>query len=109
MTWDQVREEADQSRKILSQQLGEMPKYFAYPYGDAESAGSREFGIMQDLGFTTSTTTRKAELFPEHADHLQALPRISLNGDYQLKRYVDLFLSGAPFAISNKFQRLVTA
>ena len=103
---DQVQEEADQGRKILIQQLGEDPKHFAYPYGDSGSAASREFEIMRDLGFTTSTTTRKAVLFPEHADHLQALPRVSLNGDYQSARYVDLFLSGAPFALSNKFQRL---
>ncbi len=103
---DQVREEADQGRKILADQLGERPEHFAYPYGDAGSAASREFQIMQDLGFKTSTTTRKAVLFPENADHLQALPRVSLNGDFQSQRYVRLFLSGAPFALSNKFHRL---
>jgi len=104
---DQVREEADHSRKILAEQLGEEVKHFAYPYGDFGSAASREFEIMQELKFTTSTTTRKAMLFPEHAEHVQALPRVSLNGDFQSRRYVRLFLSGAPFALSNKFQRLV--
>lgn len=106
LSLEQVREEADQGRSILARQLGEEPRHFAYPYGDAGSAAVREFEIMQDLGFATSTTTRKGMLFPEHADHLQALPRVSLNGDYQAERYVRLFLSGAPFALSNKFQRL---
>jgi len=46
---DQVREEAGQGRKILTQQLGEQAKHFAYPYGDKGSAASREFEILQDL------------------------------------------------------------
>ncbi len=104
---DHVKEEAGRGREILREQLGEIPKHFAYPYGDAGSAARREFDIMQELGFVTSTTTRKAVLFPEHAEHLQALPRVSLNGDYQTQKYVRLFCSGAPFALSNKFKRLV--
>ena len=107
LTSDQVREEVEQGRKIIAQHLGEEPGHFAYPYGDARSAASREFEIMQDLGFKTSVTTRKGVLFSEHADHLQAIPRVSLNGDYQSEKYVQLFLSGAPFAFSNKLQRLV--
>ncbi len=103
----QVYKEADRGRKILTQHLDKEIGHFAYPYGDVGSAGSREFEIMQDLGFNTSVTTRKGVLFPEHSDNLQALPRVSLNGDYQLQKYVRLFLSGTPFAFSNKFQRLV--
>lgn len=109
LTLDQVRDEAKRGREILIDQLGEKPKHFAYPYGDAGSAARREFEIMQELGFTTSTTTRKGVIFPEHRDHLHALPRVSLNGDYQHERYIELFLSGAPFAISNKFKRLVVS
>jgi hypothetical protein len=29
-----------------------------------------------------------------------ALPRVSLNGDYQHPRYIKVFLSGAPFALA---------
>ncbi|MCK5189047.1 MAG: hypothetical protein KAR12_03220 [Methylococcales bacterium] len=79
---------------------------FAYPYGDKTSAGTREFNIIKELGYDTATTTRKGVLFPEHAQHLQALPRISLNGDYQKNRYIRLFLSGAPFAFLNRFRHI---
>jgi hypothetical protein len=34
---------------------------------------------------------------------------VSLNGDYQALRYVDLYLSGAPFALWNRFRRIDAA
>ena len=102
----QMRTEITESCDAIEQQLKEAPQHFTYPYGDTGSAAAREFSTAQALGFKTSTTTRKGLLFPEHSDHLQALPRVSLNGDYQLSRYVRLFLSGAPFALWNRFKRL---
>lgn len=102
----EVSDDASQGREILMRRLGREPAHFSYPYGDRASAGPREFSIIKDLGFATATTTRKGVLFPEHREHLHALPRISLNGDYQLKRYIPLFLSGAPFALWNRFRRL---
>ncbi len=102
----QVTDDASQGRDILKRHLGKEPSHFCYPYGDRTAAGAREFSIIKKLGFATATTTRKGVLFPEHREHLHALPRISLNGDYQQKRYIPLFLSGAPFALWNRFRRL---
>ena len=102
-----VIEEVTRSREIIEQRIGQRPEHFSYPYGDERSAAGREFRLVESLGFKTATTTRKAMLYPEHADHLTALPRISLNGEYQSPHYTRLFLSGAPFALSNRFQRLV--
>ena len=103
---DQACDEAESSRKQIAERTGHTPTHFTYPFGDRSSAGRREFDIAKQLGFATATTTRKGMVFPEHADHLHALPRVSLNGDYQDRRYVHLFLSGAPFALSQRFQRL---
>lgn len=108
LSYDDVREEADKSRSIIAARTGSNPVHFAYPFGDPSSAAQREFDAMGELGFETATTTRKGVLFPEHVDHLHALPRVSLNGDYQTQRYVRLFLSGAPFALAQQFQRLNT-
>ena len=99
-------EEVDASRRVIAGKTGIEPRHFAYPYGDSGSAGSREFSIVRSLGFDTATTTRKGVLFPEHAAHLHALPRVSLNGDYQTARYVRLFLSGVPFALRRRFRHL---
>lgn len=99
--------EVNGSRDRLAEMLGEVPRHFSYPYGNAPSASEREFEHVRELGFDTATTMRKAVLFPEHAAHLSALPRISLNGDYQSDHYTKLFLSGAPFALSNRFQKII--
>ena len=103
---ENIHKEASESRTIISNQLGSVPKHFSYPYGDHSSAAIREFNIIRDLGFSTATTTRKGLLYPEHAQHLHALPRVSLNGSYQMQRYITLFLSGAPFALWQRFHRL---
>jgi peptidoglycan/xylan/chitin deacetylase (PgdA/CDA1 family) len=103
---EEVRAEATRSRDIISARIGHTPRHFAYPYGDPPSARRREFRIVKELGFSTATTTRKGLLFPDHTEHLHALPRVSLNGEYQRRRYVELFLSGAPFALRRAFQRL---
>jgi hypothetical protein len=50
-------------------------------------------------------TTQKGVLFRAHRPHLTALPRVSLNGDYQSLTYTALDLSGARFALWNKFQQ----
>jgi peptidoglycan/xylan/chitin deacetylase (PgdA/CDA1 family) len=81
----------------------------AYPLGDAGSAGPREFALAAELGFKTAVTTRSGVLFSEHREHLTALPRVSLNGHFQAIRYVDVLLSGAPFALMNGFRRVDAA
>lgn len=106
---DRAREEMRRGADILRQKLGRWPRHLSYPYGDAASAGSREFRIARELGFKTAVTTRKGVLFPEHAEHLTALPRVSLNGEYQAPLYTKLFMSGVPFAIWNGFRRVDAA
>lgn len=101
-----VLDEMEGSRSRLAEWLGEVPRHFSYPYGDAGSAGPREFDAARDLGFETGVTTRKGVLHPEHRDHLHALPRISLNGDYQRPRYVELFVSGVPFGLDPSLPRI---
>jgi peptidoglycan/xylan/chitin deacetylase (PgdA/CDA1 family) len=92
----------------IERELGVRPAHFSFPYGDAESAGPRDFAMAQ-AGFKTAVTTRKGMLFPNHRRHLTALPRVSLNGDYQSLTYTAVYLSGAPFALWNRFQQVNAA
>lgn len=98
---EEVVQEAVQSRDRIEQEIGVRPTLFAYPYGDAGSAGPRDFELIAKAGFEAAVTTRKGLLFPAHKDHLTALPRVSLNGGYQRLRYVDVLLSGTAFALWN--------
>lgn len=97
------------NRQRIAEMTGRAPGHLAFPYGDPASAGAREFERARKLGFATAVTTRPGMLFPEHREHLTALPRISLNGDYQSLRYLDLYLTGAPFALWNRFRRVNAA
>ena len=97
------------SAERIEQELGRRPVHFAYPYGDPGSAGARDFVLAAKAGFTTAVTTRKGMLFPGHKHHLMALPRVSLNGDYQSLTYTAVYLSGAPFALWNGFQQVSAA
>ena len=90
----------------LEQELGTRPEHFSFPYGDKGSAGKRDFEIAREAGLKTAVTTRKGLIYAEHADHLTALPRVSLNGDYQELKYISLYLTGVPFALLNRFKRV---
>jgi len=81
-------------------ELGRRPRHFSYPYGDPASAGQRDFDMAAGFGFVSATTTRKGLIHPRHADRLTSLPRLSLNGNYQDVRIVEVLLSGLPFALA---------
>jgi peptidoglycan/xylan/chitin deacetylase (PgdA/CDA1 family) len=104
-----VRSEMRESAAVIETALGKRPAHFSYPVGDRTSAGPREFAIAAELGFKTAVTTRPGVLFPEHAAHLTALPRISLNGEYQQRRYAKVLVSGAATALWNRFRRVDAA
>ncbi|GGG46783.1 polysaccharide deacetylase family protein [Chelatococcus composti] len=101
-----AREEIERSRAIIAERIGRPVRHFAYPVGDPTSAGPREFAIAREAGFATAVTTRPGHLFPEHARHLTALPRVSLNGLYQTKTAARALLSGVPFLLWNRGRRL---
>lgn len=101
-----ARTEIADGRAMLEQRLGRKIEHFAYPVGDRASAGPRDFALVRELGFKTGVTTRRGLLYRKHAAHLEALPRVSLNGKFQHPRYVEMFLSGVPFALFNGFRQV---
>jgi hypothetical protein len=138
MTWDEIRElaadplvtigahtvnhvmlgkaseatahvELEASREVIAAALGKPVDHFAYPYGGPDLVGKREFRIAADLGYRTAVTTRPGVLFPEHAAHMMALPRLSLNGEYQDARYLEVLMSGTATALFNRFRRVSVA
>jgi peptidoglycan/xylan/chitin deacetylase (PgdA/CDA1 family) len=104
-----ARAEMEMSRTVIESALGKRPEHLSYPVGDRASAGPREFRIAAELGFKTAVTTRPGVIFPEHRQHMMALPRISLNGEHQQLRYVRVLLSGAATAMWNGFRRVDAA
>ncbi len=94
--------EMSQSAQTIEMETGTKPRHFAYPYGYAAAAGPRDFAIARECGFSSALTTRHGVLYDEHAAHLHALPRISINGNFQKLRYVETLLSGTTTWMANK-------
>jgi peptidoglycan/xylan/chitin deacetylase (PgdA/CDA1 family) len=101
-----ARHEIAVSKRILEERTGQPVHHIAYPVGDLLAAGPREFAIARESGFETGLTTRPGVIFPAHADHLHALPRLSVNGLYQSVADFDVLLSGAAFWLFNKGRQL---
>jgi peptidoglycan/xylan/chitin deacetylase (PgdA/CDA1 family) len=94
------------SRARIEEALQRPVLHLAYPYGDRHAAGPREFALARAAGFKTAVTTRPGMLFPESADYLTALPRVSLNGNFQDTRILPVLTSGAATAMWNGFRRV---
>jgi peptidoglycan/xylan/chitin deacetylase (PgdA/CDA1 family) len=101
--------EITESRRQIETVLQRRVLHLAYPYGDRYAAGTREFALAKLAGFKTAVTTRPGMIFSENAAHMTALPRVSLNGNYQNERILPVLTSGAATALWNGFRRVDAA
>jgi peptidoglycan/xylan/chitin deacetylase (PgdA/CDA1 family) len=91
---DTAVREFETSRRDLETLIGAPVRHFAYPYGKPDAAGPREFALCRELGFETGVTTRMANIFAHDIEQPYALPRLSMNGNYQSTALLDLLMSG---------------
>jgi peptidoglycan/xylan/chitin deacetylase (PgdA/CDA1 family) len=104
-----AKEELSVSRARIEAALQRPVGHLAYPYGDKNAAGAREFALARASGYKTAVTTRPGMVFAESGRHLTALPRVSLNGNYQDARILPVLTSGAATAMWNGFRRVDAA
>jgi len=97
-----VRAEMTQNREFLEELTGQPVVHNAYPFGHAGACGDREAAISRAIGFRTAVTTRPGTLFPEHRDHLHALPRICLTWE-ESAATLQCKLNGLSRVINSRF------
>ena len=100
----EARAEIADSVGRIEQEIGKPCRHFCYPYGNAGSAGEREFALAAELGLKTAVTTAKGFVGIGQQTCLTGLARVSLNGEYQRLCYVEALLSGLPFKLWQMFQ-----
>lgn len=105
---EKARREMTDVVTLLRSELGEAPRHLAYPYGYESAVGRREVTLAEEAGYASAVTTRHGVLHPGHADHLLALPRISVNGRYQRVAHIRTMLSGITTPLANRGRMVVT-
>ncbi len=60
LTIDDAEAEIVESSRRIEVELGERPKYFSYPYGDASAAGPREFALAAKAGLPPRSPLARA-------------------------------------------------
>lgn len=101
------RQMADSIARI-EDELDLTCRHFSYPYGSATACGQREFELAHKLGMRTAVTTAKGLIHARHRDCPTALPRVSLNGDFQDLSLVRTLLTGAPFAMLQAYEAVTS-
>jgi peptidoglycan/xylan/chitin deacetylase (PgdA/CDA1 family) len=102
---DEARAEIAESVARIEAETGRPCRHFSFPYGDETSASARDFEIAASLGLASAVTTRKGLIHGTARDCITGLPRVSVNGNYQRSRYIEVLLTGAPFALWDLFRR----
>lgn len=99
---DQPRLDSEirQSISTLQGFTGVNPRSFSYPYGYRSAAGEREADAVLSAGIPVAVTTQPGVLSRNSLDAIRLLPRVSLNGLFQKKRYVKALVSGIPFKVA---------
>ncbi len=105
----EMRTELGAAKSQLEERLGRPVDHLAYPVGDPGSAGPREFAASAAFGYASAVTTRPGLIHSDHAAHLTALPRVSVNGAWQNLRHLEVLLSGTAFALWNRGRKLNVA
>ncbi|KVK48134.1 carboxylate--amine ligase [Agrobacterium deltaense] len=89
--------EIAESTRRVEAYAGHRPRSFSYPYGWVKAVGEREAKAVYDAGFSAAVTTQAGVIGPHSLEKPTQLPRVSLNGRFQTKRFVKAFISGLPF------------
>lgn len=92
-----LSQEIRASTALIESYVGSRPQSFSYPYGWTTAVGDRESAAAAAAGFAVGVTTQPGVLGPHCLENPLQMPRVSLNGLFQKKRYVEALVSGIPF------------
>lgn len=76
-----IYDEINNANREIELYTGRLIEHFSYPFGDRTSVSSREFKLVNEFNFKTSTTTRTGNIEYRHKDKLNVLPRIMLTNE----------------------------
>lgn len=102
---DAQREIVESGQRIAAETRKPV-HHFAYPYGNRDAAGPREFKLCAEAGYQTGVVTRLGTVTADYANHTKALPRIMVSGRFQNLSSIETLMSGVPGRLANKLSGL---
>jgi peptidoglycan/xylan/chitin deacetylase (PgdA/CDA1 family) len=99
----EARQELQGNKAWLEGLLDRKISYLAFPFGTPGACGERESRLATEAGFRASFTTRTGQLFPEHLEHQQLLPRIDVGYASQSASALASRLTGLNRALTTRF------
>jgi peptidoglycan/xylan/chitin deacetylase (PgdA/CDA1 family) len=109
MPEDQAYREIMQNKIDLEELVGRPVEAFAYPFGNPQACGKREYMLARKAGYKVAVTTRDGNVFPRHEKHMTALPRYSIRGQSEHLEIFDMQKSGVYRLLKSGFRsRFVT-
>ena len=103
-----VQKEIEGSRDKIEAETNQKVEHFCYPFGTRNEVGEREFKIAKKCRFKTSTTTNAGNIFPEHKNLLEQLPRIPINQKRDYFYILGNFTVVRPLSFKNTLSLLFT-
>ncbi len=91
-----VRHEIETAQKRLTEELGEAPTLFAYPYGETSQAIAE---IVEEMGFKAALGQHSAVAFAAHDRYY--LPRFALNENFGARERFELIVNALPLPVSD--------
>ena len=92
------------SKKLIESKIRKPVRHFSYPFGGKKEAGIREFNAVRQSGFETGTTSRLGNLLSSHRFHLEALPRLLMDGNVEDDRDLEVFVRGFMSTMRTRFR-----
>lgn len=92
LSLEEARQEIEANRAYLQDCIEEPVRHFAYPFGDQQSCGEREFSLVEALGFATGVTTRRGNL--AGLSNPFAMSRVLFSGMRESIGYIELQRTG---------------
>jgi peptidoglycan/xylan/chitin deacetylase (PgdA/CDA1 family) len=98
LPFEMTEAEIVRSRELL-QPVGKQVWAFAYPFGDASSAGQREFGLAEKAGFQCAFMNTPGELSANSSRF--SLPRVHVSGQMNLREF-EAHVTGVHFKLHRR-------
>lgn len=85
LSHEEIIDEVSGANELIEEKTGRKVTHFAYPFGSEVEVGKNEFDIVKKLGFKTTTTTRRGNIYLDHKERMECLPRMMLHDEFMFR------------------------